>query len=120
MKGDSSVLKLLIGPVVDLVSTTLNNRAAVKQAEHTRKLQVIQNEASWDATQAANAHNSMKDEWFVFLLSIPLIGAFIPEARPYIEDGFLCLDEMPEYYKGFLAAAIAASFGIKGLAKFKK
>jgi len=27
---------------------------------------------------------------------------------------------MPEYYKGFLAAAIAASFGLKGLANWKK
>jgi len=37
---------------------------------------------------------------------------------PYIKEGFITLQEMPDFYKGFLGAAMAASFGIKSLAKW--
>ena len=30
------------------------------------------------------------------------------------------IDAMPEWYKGFLGAAVAASFGLRGLANWKK
>jgi hypothetical protein len=113
-------LSLLVSPVANIVTTHLKNKAEEKQAVHQRKLNVIQNDASWEQQQASASASSWKDEWFVILLSIPLIGAFIPEARPFIEDGFICLDAMPVYYKGFLASAIAASFGIKSLANWKK
>ena len=91
-----------------------------EQAVHKRKLTQIKNEASWDETQAKNANTSLKDEWFVFLLSIPMIGAFVPDMVPYVKEGFVVLNEMPEFYKAFLGAAIAASFGIKSLANWKK
>jgi hypothetical protein len=35
-------------------------------------------------------------------------------------QGFAALDGMPDWYKGFLGAAVAASFGIRGLANWKK
>jgi hypothetical protein len=37
---------------------------------------------------------------------------------PYIHEGFRVLNDMPDFYKGFLGAAIAASFGIKALTKW--
>ena len=46
--------------------------------------------------------------------------AFIPEAVPIVQNGFEALDAMPEWYKGFLGAAVAASFGLRGLANWKK
>jgi len=70
--------------------------------------------------QAKGSMSSWKDEWFVVILSIPMIGAFIPDLVPYIQRGFEVLETMPDYYKGFLGAAIAASFGIKTLANWKK
>ena len=35
-------------------------------------------------------------------------------------EGFRVLDQMPDWYKGFLGAAVAASFGLRGLANWKK
>jgi hypothetical protein len=49
-----------------------------------------------------------------------MIGAFVPDMVPYVKEGFVVLNEMPEFYKAFLGAAIAASFGIKSLANWKK
>jgi hypothetical protein len=39
---------------------------------------------------------------------------------PVVMSGFEALNAMPEWYKGFLGAAVAASFGIRGLANWKK
>ena len=111
---------LLIGGVVDLATSHFKNKADEKKAVHERKMKQISNETDWEKIQAQNAGSSLKDEWFVALLSVPLIGAFLPEFRPYIEDGFMCLRAMPEYYKVWLSAAIASSFGLRGLAKWKR
>ena len=108
----------LIGPIVNLAGGYLKNKAEEKQAVHERKLEVIKHESNWDNIQASNADNSWKDEYFTILLSIPMILAFIPEAVPVVQEGFRVLEGMPEFYKAFLGAAVAASFGIRALSKW--
>lgn len=101
-----------------LITTYLGNRAEKAQAKHEREIKQITGEQEWDISQSNNAGSSWKDEWFTIVLSVPMIGAFIPTVVPYIEEGFRVLDSMPDYYKGFLGAAVAASFGIKALSNW--
>lgn len=110
----------LLTMVGGLASEWLQGKRDEAKAKQEAKITAIKSIENWDAIQASNSSTSFKDEWFVFVLSIPMIGAFIPSLVPYIEEGFRVLDTMPEYYKGFLAAAIAASFGLKSLANWKK
>jgi len=49
---------------------------------------------------------------------VPLCMAFIPEAVPIVSAGFDVLEGMPDWYKAFLGAAVAASFGIRTLTKW--
>lgn len=109
----------IIAPVANLVSGYLKNKAEEKQAVHERKLEVIKHEANWDNIQASNSGTSFKDEWFTLLFSVPLVMAFIPEMVPVVSAGFDVLEGMPDWYKAFLGAAVAASFGIRTLAKWK-
>ena len=109
----------LIGPIVNLAGGYLKNKAEEKQAVHERKLEVIKHEANWDNIQASNSGASFKDEWFTLLFSVPLVMAFIPEMVPVVSAGFDVLEGMPDWYKAFLGAAVAASFGIRTLAKWK-
>jgi hypothetical protein len=44
--------------------------------------------------------------------------AFVPEAVDIVRNGFVVLEGMPDWYKGFLGAAVAASFGIRTLSKW--
>jgi len=37
---------------------------------------------------------------------------------PVVQEGFRVLEGMPEFYKAFLGAAVAASFGIRALSKW--
>lgn len=112
------MLQTLIAPVAELVGGYFKRKAEEKQAQHERKLEVIKHEADWDNIQASNAGTSWKDEFFTLLFSVPLVMAFIPEAVPIVSDGFKVLEGMPDWYKAFLGAAVAASFGIRTLTKW--
>ena len=108
----------LIAPVSNLVGTFLKNKAEEKQAIHQSKIKRIEADADWETLQADASKSSWKDEWFAVILSLPLIGAFIPSMVPYVQEGFTVLSQMPDYYKAFLGGAIAASFGLKTLSSW--
>lgn len=91
----------------------------VKKAQENAKLRVIENEGNWEKLMAEGSKDSWKDEWFTVILSIPLVGAFIPDFVPYIMAGFEALENTPEWYQWAVMAAISASFGIRGINKFK-
>ena len=110
----------LIQPIAELIGGHLKNKAEEKQAVHQRKLEIIKQDGNWEDIQASNSGASWKDEWLTLLVSIPLIGAFIPDFVPVIRDGFAVLETMPDYYKAMLGAVFAASFGIRALTKWSK
>lgn len=110
----------LLSMIGGIASTWLEGKADEAKAKQQVRIKAIESEENWEKMMAEGSQTSWKDEWFVLILSIPMILAFIPSAVPYIEEGFRVLDSMPEYYKGFLAAAIAASFGLKSLTNWKK
>jgi hypothetical protein len=110
----------LIGPVTALIGDHFKRRSQEKRAVHKRKLEAIKQDANWENIHANNAANSWKDEWFTILFSIPCVLAFFPSMVPIVMQGFSALDAMPDWYKGFLGAAVAASFGLRGLANWKK
>jgi len=110
----------LLGPVVDLVGGHLQRKSEEKKAVHERKMVAIQQDANWENINANNANSSWKDEWFTILFSVPCVLAFFPSMVPVVMEGFAVLNGMPDWYKGFLGAAVAASFGIRGLANWKK
>ena len=113
------MIPLLTG-LFTLGKSYIEGKQAVAKAKTDATVRSINATEKWEVTQAEGANNSWKDEWFVIILSIPMVGAFIPSVVPYIEQGFAVLNGMPEYYKAFLGAAMAASFGIKSLANWKK
>jgi hypothetical protein len=77
-----------------------------------------EHEIGWDNRMATGSMTSWKDEWFTIILSIPLIGAFIPKLAPYILKGFEVLAECPDWYKGALGVAIGAAFGMRQYANW--
>lgn len=98
----------------------------VMQAQHKVKMAEIkivgrenramldkEHEMAWDTTMAAGSMSSWKDEWFTIILSIPLVGSFIPAMAPYILKGFETLAECPDWYKAAVGVAIGAAFGMR-------
>lgn len=118
-----SIFTALLGPVADLGKTYLSNKAEEKKAKHEAKMNVIQNDADWEAKMADASNNSLKDEFWTIILAIPIfmVGyAIIANDMTVVErvqQAFATLNDLPEWYQYLLFIAISSSFGIKGASK---
>lgn len=118
-----SIFTSLIGPIADLAKGYLSNKADQAKAKHEAKMNVIQNDADWETRMADASSNSLKDEFFSVILSLPLlfIGYAVAVDDPTIiarvQAGFAALNELPDWYQYLLFIAVSASFGIKGADK---
>jgi len=94
---------------------------ALKEAEAEVFKRKSLQDGEWDLESMRGSKDSWKDEFFVIILSLPFIASFIPQLQEYVAAGFLILDrDTPEWYKAAFGVAIAASFGFRQFAKFKK
>ena len=126
------MLQALIGPVANLAGSWLQGKAdknaasaELKLTEAKAKAQILLSEktsvADWERIMAEGSKSSWKDEWFVIVLSIPLVLAFIPGAEGWVDRGFEQLSKAPNWYFYSLGIAISASFGVRGAqALFKR
>ena len=126
------MLQALIGPLGNLASTWLEGKVETKKAEAGARVAKAQAEAvimqkkatgeiDWDLKMADASANSWKDEWLTILFSVPLILAFCGDwGRQIVEDGFVALQAMPEYYRYTLGIIVSASFGTRAATKFFK
>tara|TARA_X000001382_G_scaffold77766_1_gene54465 strand:- start:3914 stop:4297 length:384 start_codon:yes stop_codon:yes gene_type:complete len=116
-----NILSTILGPVGNVATTFLKNKAAQSQAKHDAKMSVIQNNADWEAKMADASANSWKDEFWTLVLSAPIfmISYSIIVDDPSVIDrtkqAFTVLSELPEWYQYLLFVCISASFGIKGV-----
>ena len=125
------MLQALVGPVANLAGSWLQGKAdknaanaELKLTEAKAKAQILLSEktsvADWERIMAEGAKSSWKDEWFVIILSIPLILCWIPGAEGWVDRGFEQLNKAPDWYFYSLGIAISASFGVRGAQAFFK
>ena len=113
----------LISPIADLAGGYFKNKAAEKQAQHKAKMNMIENDADWEAKMAEASKNSWKDEYLVICLTAPIVfigyavGVDDPTIIARVEEGFAALSRLPEWYQYLLFIAVSSSFGIKGADK---
>tara|TARA_A200000159_G_C7083403_1_gene239490 strand:- start:147 stop:518 length:372 start_codon:yes stop_codon:yes gene_type:complete len=113
----------LIGPITNIAGGYLKNKAEEKQAKHEAKMKVIQSDGDWESKAVDASANSWKDEFWTLVLAVPIfmIGyAIVVDDTTVIdrvEQGFVALSNLPEWYQYLLFIAISSSFGIKGVSK---
>ena len=113
----------LISPIANLAGGYLKNKAEEKQAKHKAKMTMIENDADWESKMADASAHSWKDEFWTIVLAIPvfMVGyAIVVDDLTVIdrvEQGFVALSGLPEWYQYLLFIAISSSFGIKGVSK---
>jgi len=112
----------LLGGVVDIGKTWMQGKRHKMEAKATAEAEVMvhsaKSTADWETLQARNAGQSWKDEWLTLLFSIPLIMAFVPSWVPYVEAGFVALENMPEWYRKVVSIIVGASFGVRSVIGF--
>ncbi len=110
-------------PGADLAGGYLKNKAEQSKAVHEAKMKVIQNDGDWESKAVDASANSWKDEFWTLVLAVPIfmIGyAIVVDDTTVIDrvqQGFVALSELPEWYQYLLFIAISSSFGIKGVSK---
>lgn len=117
-----TILGGLFGPVINAVSSYVQHKQEItkieREGEIKRLQSAIDNEAKWDELQAQGSGSSWKDEYLTIILSIPLIGCFVPGGKDYILGGFGVLEQTPVWYQAAIGVMIAAAFGVKSFAKY--
>lgn len=104
----------------------------VMQAQHKVKMEEIkitgaenrammdkEQEVVWDQAMSQGSMTSWKDEYWTIILSIPMIGCFIPWLAPHILKGFEVLQQTPDWYKAAVGLAIGAAFGYRKFADYQ-
>jgi len=118
-----SIFSALIGPVAGLAKSYLSNKAEEKQAKHQAKMSVIQNDADWESKMADASKDSLKDEFWTIVLSVPIfmvgyaIAANDVTVIDRVSSAFEALEGLPEWYQYLLFIAISSSFGVRGAGK---
>ena len=117
------MLNMLLGPALELGKEFIKGKADEKKAIQERKINAIQNDANWEDKMADATKGSLKDEFFSIILSLPIIAVswavFTGDTTiiDRVNQAFVALSALPEWYQYLLFVAVTASFGIKGAGK---
>ncbi|MCP4437737.1 MAG: hypothetical protein GY810_02240 [Aureispira sp.] len=123
------ILNLLTGGITSLAGQYMDNKKAIGAAKHERKLNKINQTGDWETSSISQMASSMKDEWWTFWLSLPLIAIF---TSPFIDlimlgeytqgclqiaalKGLAGLESAPTWFTYLIGISISASFGIRGV-----
>jgi hypothetical protein len=109
-------------PIADGVKSYLELRSKerirkleLEDAIHTRRVELIKQglaaDASWELEQIRNS--GWKDEYVLGLLSIPLVGCFVPALADDVLRGFEVLGSTPDWYQWMILLVFTAIYGIR-------
>ena len=124
-------------PLFDIINTvgggildTIKGNQAAKQAIAAKELEcklkamdaqheldVANQKATTDYDLAAlqGQATSWKDEYLTILMSLPVIGSFLPSVQDYVVRGWDYLGKAPIWFQTSFIGVIAATFGLRWL-----
>jgi len=89
----------------------LRGKIAWEQALSQRASESEGRDHEWELAQIKNS--GLKDEWVLFLISIPMVLSFIPSTVAYVQMGFVALSQTPIWYQGMIVTIFLAIYGIR-------
>lgn len=95
----------------------------IETAETASEIKRREDKAAGDRAWEARGQeqSGWKDEFFLIILSAPIIGVFIPGLRPYIVDGFNALKEcVPSWWLWMWSVCFGSAYGVKKFVNFMK
>jgi len=120
-----SLLSGLIAPVAGVINKWQDGRQKkaerkdrLAEAEVNGRIARIARESEGDINYDIEAQRQMqyswKDEFLMFVLSLPFIGSFIPVVQDYVVKGWEYLTLAPSWYQWAFLGVISATFGLRG------
>ena len=109
----------IIKSISSLATNYMDGKVQVQKVKAEIQKKQLTGEIDWDLEAIKATQNSWKDEYLTLIISIPLILCFCGEwGREAAHNGFLALQQAPDFYKYTLGCVVAASFGIRSATKF--
>ncbi len=109
----AKLLAGLVSPVTNYLSKRNDNKTAIIKQKVQRVMDADTEEAALAIVMVGGMQHSLKDEYWTIVLSIPAIACFFPAAAPHIEQGFVVLTTMPEFYQYWLGICVLTAFGMR-------
>jgi hypothetical protein len=123
-----NLLKLGLDAITGPVATYFTRRMELKEARHQAELALekakgeriakavsegLSADATWEL-ESLKAHTSgWKDEAVFIVLSLPLVGCFIPSMAPHVLRGFEILEKTPGYFRLLVLVVFGAIYGVR-------
>ncbi|BCV07536.1 MAG: hypothetical protein CM15mL2_0120 [Caudoviricetes sp.] len=109
----------LLGPSWWISNIWIDGKTAVQKAEAQIRMKEATGEIDWELAAIRATQSSWKDEWLTIIFTLPMVLCFCGDwGRQVVTDGFIALQNMPDWYQISLGAIVAASFGIRSVSKF--
>ena len=89
----------------------LRGKAAYEMAKTKRAAESEGLDHEWEIESIRNS--GFKDEWVLFMLSIPMVMSFIPGLVVYVQMGFSALSQTPDWYRWLILLIFTAIYGIR-------
>ena len=119
----ASVLGIITKPIADIFKEKQRKKILKIELEgaiHKQKLATIAqgkiNEAKWNEKSIEKA--GWLPGFLTIVLSAPMILVFFPPMVVYIEQGFVALDQTPQWYRILIGVMVSSAFGVKKLSDY--
>jgi hypothetical protein len=122
----SSIVGALLGKVAPKVADYYIQKQKLKQEIELKKLEgkIAWEEAKTKRAEASEGrdhewellsiqNSGYKDEWVLFLLSIPMILSFYPATQTIVVEGFKTLEGTPSWYRLLIMIIFCAVYGVR-------
>lgn len=119
-----NLIPMLAGGFLDWIKD--RRELAHEKREHDRQIEKARVEAKIQRIREGDAHaaeldrislesRGWKDDILLYLIITPCVAAFIPDARPWVDDGFASLASLPDWYLIGLLLVFVDTFGFRRL-----
>lgn len=95
----------------ELEITKVKGKIAYEVAKIDRAMRSEGLDQEWELESIKNS--GYKDEWVLFLISIPMVLSFFPQTVVYVQMGFAALEQTPEWYQWLIMMILPAAYGIR-------
>lgn len=107
-KGKQEIKKTRIEAEKKLIMAEAEN--AMAMAKEGQK-----QEYDLDRIATENMKKSWKDEAVMIIFYAPLVTVFVPSMAPYVKEGFVVLDTLPDWYMYLIVGITVVTMGMRGM-----
>jgi hypothetical protein len=121
-----SLLATLVSPVLSLfgargvakheeIKAEQEQEKLETEVEHEETVALITGRDAYDLEALKQKGKTYLDEYYGYMLGVPIMASFIPFLQPYVANGWVIIATVPLWYQTVLIGILASTFGLRFL-----